>query len=53
MAAILLQAIPSFYTKLSEKSHFISANTYEKFIVRKDYCLAHHDDKTCFLPFFY
>ena len=28
---------------------FISANTYEKYIVCKDYCIAHHDDKTCFL----
>ena len=50
MAAIMLQTIPSFYTKLSEKSLFISANTYEKYIVCKDYCIAHHDDKTCFLP---
>ena len=50
MAAIMLQSIPSFYTKLSEKSLFISANTYEKYIVCKDYCVAHHDDKTCFLP---
>ena len=50
MAAIMLQAKPSFYTKLSEKSLFISANTYEKFIVCKDYCITHHDDKTCFLP---
>ena len=50
MAAIILQSIPSFYTKLSEKSLFISANTYEKYIVCKDYCVAHHDNKTCFLP---
>ena len=50
MAAIMLQANPSFYTKLSEKSLFISANTDENFIVCKDYCIAHHDDKTCFLP---
>ena len=50
MAAIMLQAKPSFYTKLSEKSLLISANTYEKYIVCKDYCIAHHDDKTCFLP---
>ena len=50
MAAIMLQSIPSFYAKISEKSLFISANTYEKFIVCKDYCIAHHDDKTCFLP---
>ena len=50
MAAIMLQSIPSFYTKFSEKSLFISAKTYEKYIVCKDYCIAHHDDKTCFLP---
>ena len=50
MAAIMLQTIPSFYAKISEKSLFISATTYEKYIVCKDYCIAHHDDKTCFLP---
>ena len=50
MAAIMLQSIPSFYTKISEKSLFISAKTYEKFIVCRNYCIAHHDDKTCFLP---
>ena len=50
MAAIILQTIPSFYTKISEKSLFISANTYENYILCKDYCIAHHDDKTCFLP---
>ena len=50
MAAIMLQTIPSFYTKISEKNPFIYANTYKKCIVCKDYCLAHHNDKTCFLP---
>ena len=50
MAAIMLQSIPSFHTKFSEKSLFISASTYEKFIVCTDYCIARHDDKTCFLP---
>ena len=50
MAAIMLQTIPSFYAKISEKSLFISAKTYEKFIVCKDYCIAHHDEKTCPLP---
>ena len=50
MAAIMLQTIPSFYAKFSEKSLFISAKKYEKYIVCKDYCIAHHDDKTCFLP---
>ena len=50
MAAIMLQTIPSFRAKNSKKSLFISATTYEKYIVCKDYCIAHHDDKTCFLP---
>ena len=49
MAAIMLQTIPSFHAKTSEKSLFISAKTYEKFIVCKDYCITHHDDKTCLL----
>ena len=46
----MLQTIPSFSAKISEKSLFISATTYEKYIVCKDYCIAHHNDKTCFLP---
>ena len=50
MAAIILQTIPGFYAKISEKSRFISATTFEKYIVCKDYCIAYHDDKTCFLP---
>ena len=50
MAAIMLQTIPSFNTKILEKNLFISAYTYEKYIVFKDYCIAHHDDKTCFSP---
>ena len=49
MAVIMLQSIPSFYAKISEKSLFISATTYEKYIVCKDYCIAHHIEKTCFL----
>ena len=46
----MLQSIPSFYTKISKKSLFISARTYEKYIVCAENCVAHHDDKTCFLP---
>ena len=44
MAAIMLQTIPSFYTKLSEQCLFFSANTYEKNNVCTDYCITHHDD---------
>ena len=50
MAAVMLQVIPSFFTKYSKDSLFISANTYEKFIFSKKYCIARHDDKMCFLP---
>ena len=50
MAAILLQTILSLYAKVSEKSHFVSAKTFEKHIVCKDYFIAHHDDRTCCLP---
>ena len=32
------------------KNLFISAKTYEKFIVCKDYCIAHHGNNTCSLP---
>ena len=46
----MLQSIPSFYAKFSEKSLFISATTYEKYNVCKDYCIAHYNGKTCFLP---
>ena len=49
MAAVMLQVIPSFYTNYSKNSRFISANTYEKYIVSKEYCIARHDDKVCFL----
>ena len=50
MAAIMLRTMPSFYAKISEKSLFISATTYEKYIVCKDYCFPHHNEKTCFVP---
>ena len=50
MAAIMLQTILSFYTKISEKSLFVSANTYDKNFVCVNYCIAHHEDNTCFSP---
>ena len=46
----MLQTIPSFYAKFSEKSLFFSAKTYENYIVCEDYWIAHHNDKTCSLP---
>ena len=50
MAAVLLEVIPSFQTSYSKNSLFISANTYGKYIKSKEYCIAGHDDKMCFLP---
>ena len=50
MAAVMLQVIPSFHTNYSKNSFFIYAKTYEKFIVSKEYCIARHHDKMCFLP---
>ena len=52
MASFMLQTIPNFYAKILEKSLFISATTFEKYIVDKDYCIAHHNEKTCFSPAF-
>ena len=46
----MLQVIPSFYTNYSKNNPFISANTYGKYIVSKECCIARHDDKMCFLP---
>ena len=50
MGAAILQVIPQLWCKLFKKSLFISANTYEKYIVSKEYCIFRHDDKMCFLP---
>ena len=50
MAAIMSQTNPKNYAKISESGFFISANIYEKYIFCKDYCTAHHDEKTCSLP---
>ena len=49
MAAVMLQVIPSLYTIYSKNSLFISANTYKKFTLSKEYCFARHDDKMCLL----
>ena len=50
MAAVMLQVIPSVFTNYSTYSLLISANTYKKDIVSKEYCIARHDDKMCFVP---
>ena len=50
MAAVMLQVIPSFYTNYSKNSLLISANISEIYVMSKEYCIAGHDDKMCFLP---
>ena len=46
----MLRVTPSFFTSYSKNSLSISANTYEKNFLSKEYCIARHDDKMCFLP---
>ena len=50
MAPVLLQVLPSFDTSFSKNSLFFSANKYEKHIVSKEYCVAHHVEMMSFLP---
>ena len=50
MAAIILQTIPSFYAKISEKISLFLQKQMRKYIVCKDYRIAHHDDEPCSLP---
>ena len=50
MAARLSPDTSSFYANFSQNSLSVSANTYEKNIVRKNSYVAHHDDKLFFLP---
>ena len=47
--AVMLQAIPSFFQKISETSLFISTDDYEKSLVCRDYCATAHDPAFCFL----
>ena len=46
MAAVMLHIVPSFFAENSQKWYFTSANTYKKYIVCNDYCVAFHKDKT-------
>ena len=49
MAAVMLQAIPSFFAGHSENSLFISSDNYDNFLVTRDYCVAAHDSTFCSL----
>ena len=46
----MLQVNPSFYTSYSKNSLFVSAHTFEKYIVSKEYSFARHGNKMCFQP---
>ena len=50
MAANTLQTTPSFYAKVFGKRSPTFFKYVWKQIVCKDYCITHHDDKTCSLP---
>ena len=45
----MTKAIGTFYEIYTEKTLFVSGNTYKKYIVSKEYRIAHHDDNMCFL----
>ena len=49
-SAVLLKVIPGFYKNFSKNNLSISTKTYEKYSVRKEHCIAHHDDNMCFPP---
>ena len=50
MAAVMMQVVPSFYSVHSTKSVHICANTYEKYLVSDDYCVAQHENSMCTVP---
>ena len=50
MAAVILEVIPSFFTMYSQNDLFVCANTYEKYLVSKENCIAGQDDKMHILP---
>ena len=50
MAGAVTHTIHSFHDNYSEYSPFLFSFTYEIFIVRKEYCLAHDVNKMCFIP---
>ena len=49
-AAVMLQFSPIFSASYSKNSPLLSANTNRKQILGKEYCIARHDEKMCFIP---
>ena len=50
MAAVMMQVVPCFYSVYATKSVHICANTYEMYLVSKDYCVAQHENSMCTVP---
>ena len=50
MAAVMMQVVPSFCSVYSTKSVHICANTCEKYLVSKDYCVAQYEESMCTVP---
>ena len=49
-AGVRLQVITRFHATFSKVSLFNSSSSFEKYIVIKNYCLANHNARVCFLP---
>ena len=50
MEVVMLRVIPSFIQIIQKAASLILQTHMKKFVVRKVYCIARHDDKMCFLP---
>ena len=48
----MLQALPSYFQKFSEKPLFVSSDNYDNFLVIRDYCVASNDSTLCSLKHF-
>ena len=49
MAALMLQAISTFYSSYSEKILFIPADHYENYVISYYYCVVNHTPNFCSL----
>ena len=52
LATVMLQVMDSFFSNYSKNRLFVYANMDGKHILSKKFCIAHQDDKICFLPIF-
>ena len=49
MTAVLLKRFTVFLQSIQKSCFMFTANTYEKHVVIKEYCIAQHDAEFCFL----